>query len=167
MSKNNGEVKVVKIGDKKFALPFIDHIEFLPHQLESLRLSIEEDGAVHVPVVCWKEKSSKDVLTVVDGANRCIFASEFEFTKIPFHLKSFKSETEAMDFCEKINDDRRQSTDDGPERRRQARINRVVQSRQEGKSIRTIAQDEKISTQTVLQDIKRSQDSGVVISGKI
>lgn len=153
--------KVIMIGDRKFHIPFVDLIPYDDAQMAELKRSIEEMGGVQEPIVCWKEKHKKGEDVVVEGAHRTISVSELGLGKIPMRLVSFKSEAEAKDYCIRANVDRRQLTVAQQQEYRQDRIQRVADQRAEGKSIRTIAEEEGISKSQVEKDLKAAEDKGL------
>lgn len=149
-------MKTVMIGDRCFKLPFVDLIPFDAEQLAHLRHSIKEDGRVHVPIICWKEK--KDV--VIDGSHRVIFSAELGLKPPPITYHSFSSEEEARDFCEKINHERRHLSQEQLMKNRQERLKRIAEARASGKSERQIAEEEGVSKTQVHDDLEEINSTG-------
>jgi hypothetical protein len=79
---------------------------------------------------------------------------EPEFQELPAHVP-------AEAFIEIVNDARRHETPEMVDRRVEERRQRIVQSRSQGKSTRTIAEEEGISQMQVRRDLKASGETGV------
>ncbi len=146
--------KIVMVGEHRFRLPFIDLIPFEDEQNEDLGASIKEAGEVLVRVVCWKEKATTNEDTVIDGAHRVIWAHKHGLTKVPVDRRSYASEEEASEACEELNDSRRHSPAEQVKKRRAARIERIAERRRHGESLRTIAEEEKVSVAQVKRDLE-------------
>ncbi len=146
--------RTVKVGDHRFILPFIDLIPFDESQDTSLGDSIKDEGAVLVPVLCWKEKKGADEDTVIDGAHRVLWAAKHGLDNIPRSYRSFPSEQEAKECCESLNYERRHLTRSELSEARKARVERVAERRRAGESVRVIAEAEKISTSQVVRDVE-------------
>jgi hypothetical protein len=72
---------------------------------------------------------------------------------------------QAHQFVETANLHRRHLTTTEQEERKQARVGRVVEARQEGQSIRAIAEAEEVSTATVQRDLETAHcDGGVTVT---
>jgi hypothetical protein len=109
---------------------------------------------VREPIVTWKERSVRGQETVVDGANRVLISAEEKLPRPPIRKESFASDDEAREECERLNYARRQLTVDQKRVKRTARIERVVEARQEGKSEREIAEDLGVSKTQVHRDLE-------------
>jgi hypothetical protein len=153
-------VKTVMVGDKRFLLPYLDLIPFDPQQLDALRESVREVGAVLVPVVCWKEKKSSGEETVIDGAHRVLIASELGLAKVPVQWRPYDSEESAREDAERLNYDRRHLGTAELQERRAARIVRVAAARRPGQSTRAIAEAEGVSQSQVVADIRAATEQG-------
>jgi hypothetical protein len=164
-------VRTVKIGERKFRLPFLDLVPFAEDQVADLDASIEEVGAVIVPIVCWKEKHTDEEDTVVDGAHRVLKAAAMKLAKVPISQRSFASEEEASKECKRLNYDRRQATTEQKQEWRADRVKEVVELRTEGQSIRTIAETVGVSVGQVQRDLETastvSGDTVETPNGKI
>src|SRR5262245_13522878 len=154
------EVKTVMVGERRFHLPFVDIIPFDKDQNESLGEAIRQAGAVLVPIVCWKEKHTRQEDTVVDGAHRVTWAAHHGLTKVPIIQRSFDSEDEARDECEILNTERRHLESTKLALLRTARIQRIAERRQRGESQRAIAEAENISRAQVVEDLKAAGGQG-------
>ncbi len=163
-------MKTVMVGDKRFHLPFIDLIPFDTEQNKQLGESINEAGAVLVPVICWKEKKGSSEDTIVDGAHRAQWAAQHGIMKLPVVYRSFDSEEAAKAECERVNADRRHMTTDQQKKARAERIGRVAELRRQGESERAIAAKTGTSQPQVHRDLETATDTGVSVepeSGKI
>jgi hypothetical protein len=147
-------MKTVLLGDRRYKLLFLDLIPFDEKQAEALKESIEDKQGVLVPVVCWKERHKDGEDTVVDGAHRVLFASELGLAKVPLSQRSYETEEDAKDDCERLNIDRRHVTPQEQKARREARLERVAAARAEGQSVRTIAEQEGVSPGQIARDVK-------------
>ncbi len=95
---------------------------------------------------------------IVFGRNRYLAAMKAEVEPVYRELKLRKGET-LEDAVSRDNDLRRHDPVEQQKRRRVERVKRVAAAREEGKSIRTIAENEGVSTTQVAEDLKKS--SGV------
>jgi len=156
------------IGNRRFKLPYIDLIPYDDDQLAALTNDIREDGRVIVPIVCWKEKKKSGEDIVIDGAHRCVVASDQKLDSIPIRYESFESEEEAVAAVERINDIRRQSTPQQVEKRRRARVDKVAELARQGESTRAIAEKVGASQSQVQRDIAATESRGSVdaVNGK-
>jgi hypothetical protein len=144
----------VKVGSVTYHLPFVDLIPFDAQQLARLRDSIREQGRVRVPVLCWQDKRTDETEWVVDGAHRVLVAAELGLVEVPRSHAAFDSEQAAREECQRLNRDRRHLTAEQLDAMRQERIERVVERREAGESIRSIAESEGIAIGTVASDLK-------------
>lgn len=160
-------MKIVMVGEKKFKLPFLDAIPFDPEQDTSLGKAIEEAGEVYISIVCWKEESTSTTLFVVDGAHRIIHAARLGLVNVPIKMKSFDSEDEARDYCERINLERRHLTAAQLRLLRDSRIERITELRKKGESLRAIAAAENISETQVRRDLEDAGAPGGAPDGKV
>jgi hypothetical protein len=96
------------------------------------------------PIVVYKGR-------ILDGRTRHAAAKA---AKIKPRTVQFKgTDDQARQFVETANLHRRHLTPEQEEERRQARVGRVVEARQEGKSIRAIAEQEEVSKSQVERDL--------------
>lgn len=148
-------VRVVRLGQHTFYLPFVDEIPFPKDQQADLKTALQEAGKVEVRVILWKQRDSAFIHWVVDGAHRVIFAAELGFSKddVPTDPRSFDSLEAAKDYCERVNCWRRQLPPSYLDAKRAERIARVAAARAEGDSLGTIAHDEGVSIATVRRDL--------------
>jgi hypothetical protein len=130
--------------------------------LAALTNDIREDGRVIVPIVCWKEKKKSGEDIVIDGAHRCVIASDQKLGSIPIRYESFESEEDADAAVERINDVRRQSTQQQVEARKRARIDKVEELRRQGESTRAIAKKVGASQSQVQRDLASTESGGSV-----
>lgn len=89
---------------------------------------------------------------ILDGRNRLI-ASERAGVK-PVFVEFKGTEEEARLFVQLANEERRHLAQEWLQRRRQERLQRVTEARQEGQSLRTIAEKEGVSESQVRRDIE-------------
>lgn len=153
-------MKTVMVGERRFRLPFLDLIPFDDEQNAKLGEAICQDGRVHVPVVCWKEKKASAEDTVIDGAHRCEWASVHKLDKVPVVYRSFDSEEEAKAECERLNLDRRHLGSAALHALRLQRTERVAELRRNGESLRAIATKEGVSTSQVQRDLQEAGAPG-------
>jgi ParB-like chromosome segregation protein Spo0J len=154
--------RTVMVGDVKYRLPFIDLIPYEDDQNERLGKAIEEEGAVLVPVVCWKEKSTKADRFVVDGAHRVAHAARLKLDTVPVKMRPYESEEEAKAECESTNLDRRHLPASSLNAALKARVERVAELRKAGESYRAIAEETGTSEATARRDAATASSSGAV-----
>ena len=117
-------------------------------EVTRLKKSLRKYGC-KTPVLIWKTGVGLgEKFWLMDGRHRFELCRELD---IPFDFKFFEgTEEEAKALAVSLNDDRRHQTSE----QKQARIERVAQARRDGKSLRTIAETEKISESQVRRDIE-------------
>jgi hypothetical protein len=149
------KVREVMIGKVRYRLPYIDLVPCKEGQREQLKAALEEEGRITVPIICWKEKSNGAVRVVIDGANRVLLAKELKIARIPMSMESYPNEEAAMAACKSINCDRRQIEEDAPvmQAHLQERQERILVMRQEGDSVRKIAEKEGVSPSTIQRNL--------------
>lgn len=103
--------KVVQIGKKRFALPFLDLIPIAADDKADLTASVKANGILE-PVVAWKEKSTGGIVYIIDGANRLLIAERLKLRKVPLRWISATDEQEAKLKCRILNLHRRHLTRD-------------------------------------------------------
>lgn len=159
-------MRIVMIGDTRYHLPFIDLIPFDEKQNAALGKEIEEAGEVLVPIIANKAKSTKADIWVTDGAHRCIHAAHFGLNAPPAKYRTFKTEDDEKDFVRRVNLHRRHLTPEQLEEEREKRIARIVELRQQGESLRAIAEAEGVSKSQVERDLEASTVPGGTVEPK-
>lgn len=157
-------MQTVTIGGVKFRLPFLDDERRLTAaEWEDLLASVGKHGVIE-PVTCRQEERKPRVEeTVIVGAHRTLVVAELGLDKIPIKLRSFKTMEDAREFNRQTSI-RRHYTAEEQHDRRVARMQRVAAARQEGQSIRMIAETENVSTATVQKDLETvSTVNGVTV----
>lgn len=148
-------MKSVTIAGHRYKLPYIDLIPFSGGDLKDLTDSIRLRGKVIQPIVVWKERHTTGEDTVIDGAHRAEIAAELGLKKIPVIMESFASEKEARERVEELNDARRHSPMADLQERRQDRLGKIVEMREAGESVRTIAEETGVSKTQVQRDLHK------------
>jgi hypothetical protein len=94
---------------------------------------------------------------VLDGEGRLTIASELNLEFVEMVHEELMTTEEAYELAKVDNDARRQ---DDPEEIRKRRVERVVESRSKGESLRTIADKENVSVIQIQRDLKTGEKSG-------
>jgi len=143
----------VTIGERTFFLPFVDVIPISAEDDAALGASIEAAGRIREPVVSWKDKRTSNNDWIIDGAHRVLHAARLGFKKVPVRIESAKTEEEARRICVEQNAHRRQMT---PEQLLEHRNARIIEARQDGKSLRQIAEEQGVSKDTVARELEKA-----------
>ncbi len=168
--------KTITLGDKTFIILFPDLLRPLtPDERAGLKASIEKDG-IKVPVTIhqgagdpdWYPDGPPCSCRVLDGMNRLEIAAEMGLgaAAVPYRLANDDRYTEDATVAElrelalALNQHRRHLTPQEMQELRARRIVRVAEARQEGKSIRVIAEQEKVSVAQVQRDLADATVSG-------
>lgn len=137
--------KQYQVGGRTFTVLYPDLLRPLSQdEGDDLRQSIKTLG-VRNPVIV------DEGWGIIDGGNRIRIADELGLTTIPVTVLPGLSEETKRQIALDLNVARRQLT---PEEKRAARIAKVVELRQEGKSIRQIEQETGIPRTQVERDLK-------------
>ena len=127
---------------------FRDLLEPLTNaELEQLRDNLIADGRVIDPIVVWQEE-----MILLDGHNRLpiAIANDLNFTMV---RKNFANRSAALCWVIDHQQGRRNLSEEAKRRLTEWRRDRVTKGREEGKSTRQIAKEEKVSTKTVRKDL--------------
>ena len=136
-------------GDRAFKVLFPDLLRPLtPDERAGLKASIEEFG-VRTPVVVDED------FGVIDGLNRLQIATELGLYVEAQVWQGLSPETKER-LARELNHERRQFTAEEQHRYREERVARVAQARRQGKSLRTIAEEEGVSKTQVREDLKEA-----------
>lgn len=109
------------------------------------------------PIVRYQKK-------ILDGRNRWLAAEKAGVKPLFVDFKG--TEDEARVFVQTANEERRHLATEWLHRRREERIGRVAAARQEGESIRTIAERENVSPAQVHADIEKATVQGLTVEPK-
>jgi hypothetical protein len=129
--------------------------------------------------ILQKEGCLKDALTVgqighdkflIDGYNTLELCQERGVQPTEPRKVYFKDRQGVLDWIDRRQRSRRNLTTKQMAQRKAERVDRVVEGRQEGKSIRTLAEEEGVSKSTIEDDLKTASVQGRTVeptSGKI
>lgn len=106
------------------------------------------------PIVRYQKK-------ILDGRNRWLAAEKAGVKPLFVDFKG--TEDEARLFVQTANEERRHLAAEWLHRRREERIGRVAAARQEGKSLRTIADEENVSESQVRADLDKATAQGCAV----
>ncbi len=122
------------------------------HDLSRMEEGMRESGFdERFPIVLYQGK-------ILDGCNRYVCAEAAEVKPV---FVTFKGSAEAAEaFVRLANEERRHLTEAELTDKRQERLKRVAEKREEGKSLRTIAEEEKVSVTQVQRDLEESTVPG-------
>ncbi len=123
------------------------------HDLGRMEEGMRESGFDgRFPIVLYQGK-------ILDGCNRYVCAEAAEVKPV---FVTFKGSAEAAEaFVRLANEERRHLTEAELTDKRQERLKRVAEKREEGRSLRTIAEEEEISVTQVQRDLEDVTASGV------
>lgn len=121
-------------------------------EYKSLKTSIEKRG-IKMPVVVDENNY------IIDGIHRLSIAEELRLDPdaIPHEIVAGLTEEQKHDLAVSLNADRRHLDIEDLKLLRAQRIERVVQGRKEGKSLRTLASEEGISKTQIKYDLEEAQ----------
>lgn len=127
--------------------PFAEEYPMMPAKdIGRLEQGMIENGYdATFPIVLYKK-------LILDGRNRFIAAKAASVK--PTFITFKGTEEEARQFVRTANEERRHLAQEWLERRRQQRRERVAAAHAEGKSTRTIAEEEGVTQKTVLNDLE-------------
>jgi hypothetical protein len=151
------KLPTITIGERTFTVLFPDLLRPLtPAERANLRESIQSEG-MFVPIIV-DEKDG-----IIDGINRATIASElgYDLDELPLQVVDYLTTAGKRKMVLDLHWARRHLTPDEQQALRQQRIARVAEARQEGKSLRTIAEAEGVSH----QQIKRDLDEAATVTG--
>jgi DNA-binding CsgD family transcriptional regulator len=154
-------VKTIDHGATTYRIPF-DHLfrPLTPDEAAGLRASVEANGVL-APVLTY-DSPAHGPDCVIDGANRAALAAEFD-ADLPVRKLRGLTDEAAEALAESLNADRRHLTPEEQRERRAERVKRVAGKRAEGKSLRTIAEEEGVSPEQVRQDVKDATVKGLTV----
>src|SRR5262249_36480544 len=119
---------------------------------------IEQQGN-EVPVLVDEDNN------VLDGAHRLLFCVELGLTP-KVERRSGLSAEQKLNLAFMLNESRRQMTEEDLERAREERQRRVVELRQQGASLRTIAEEVGVSEKQVRNDLAAATADGYAVEPK-
>lgn len=133
--------------------PFSDDYPLMPMpEIARMTERMERDGYdPRFPIVLFCGK-------ILDGRNRYIACVDADV--LPLLVEFPGTEDEAREFVQTANEERRHLAAEWLAARRAERVERVAASRVDGKSLRTIAEEEGVSQSQVRRDIEESLDLG-------
>lgn len=144
----------VRIGNRTFTILFPDLLRPLNDtELVALRKSIRKNGVV-CPVIVDEEDG------VIDGGNRLRIAKEVGLQNVLARLERNLTDEGKIALALELNDARRHLTPAERRKLKEDRVSRVAEKRREGKSLRTIAEEEEVSEKQVRLDIERAAAEG-------
>lgn len=126
-----------------------------PQELADLEANLIADGRCFDPLIIWAEEN-----ILLDGHNRIRICTERDINYKVLRVNLPDREA-AIKWVVDHQMGKRNLSEAGKQKARAMRRERVAKSAGEGKSVRTIAKEEKVSTSTVLKDIDKSGVSGV------
>jgi hypothetical protein len=100
---------------------------------------------------------------IIDGINRAEIAAANLWMKCPIDVRPCTSDEERRELALALNEHRRHLSQEDLQRLRQERIARVADGRHEGKSLRALAEQEKVSETQVRKDIKAATAYGCAV----
>jgi hypothetical protein len=146
-----------------YTCPLSNHFRrHTDEEVADLRASIETDG-VEVPIRIYCDTTLGLPNCVLDGEGRLSAAVAVSAppNRVPIQYVGQLTTDEAYRRAKILNDKRRHDDPEAVRRRRAERIERVVEARSEGKSLRTIADDEDVSLGQIQRDLEDAVESGV------
>jgi hypothetical protein len=144
------------VGKKTYTALFPD---LLPPLTPEARAGLKDDIAKHgvlVPVIVDEHNG------IIDGIHRLEIAAELG-CQVSVEVRRGMSPEEKRDLALSLNVHRRHLTPEELQRLRQERIARVAEGRRQGKSIRTLAAEEKVSPGQVHRDVAAATVSGETV----
>lgn len=148
-------MKTIEYGGCFYLCPLSDR--FRRHSADE-RERMDGSGDIEYPVLIYT-----DTTLEIDENERCVLDGEGRLetaarTGRPVEFRDVGELTtdEAFERAKALNDARRHDDPESIRKRRAERIERVAEKRAEGKSLRTIAEEEGVSRQTVLNDLDES-----------
>jgi hypothetical protein len=152
-------LSTVSVGRRTFTILFPDLIPPLSaDELARLRESIICNGVVN-PIVVDEDDG------VIDGGNRLRIAAELDAPSIPAEVRAGLTHEKKIELAYSLNADRRHMSAATLKRLKEERVARVAAARQEGKSIRAIAEAAGVSKTQVERDL--SEAKATVPSGTV
>lgn len=145
--------EIITIGDKTYTVLFPDLVRPLTERERAdLKNSILTYG-IKNEVVIDKDNG------IIDGANRTRIAAELDLPVLPTRMVELSSEEDKRRLALSLNLDRRHLTPEERARLVEARRQRVQKGRCQGKSLRTLADEEGVSHEQIRKDLQ--PDPGV------
>ncbi len=158
MSKRNSVV----VEGRTYHLDYKDVIPYEEDDKAALHAGLDEAGKVLVAISVWKEKHTDTEDVVIDGAHRLEYAAQKGY-KFKIVQDSYPDEEAVLDAVKRMNFDRRQTTNglllDWRERRnteKAERDARIAAAREEGQSLRAIAEKEEVPLATVQRTVEET-----------
>src|SRR5690348_8184552 len=142
--------KTITIGETEYTVLFPDLMRPLTdRERQDLKESIEKRGIMN-PVAIDEHNG------IIDGENRALVAAELEFPVIPTRIVECANDEEKRQLALSLNVDRRHLSSEERQQMVKVRRQRVQKARQEGKSLRVIAEVEGVSEKQVRKDLAAS-----------
>jgi uncharacterized protein YerC len=157
------DVKTIEIAGRKFVCTLSDR--FRRHsddEREVMRESVRRFGVLNL-VRLYHDEELDDPNCVLDGEGRLEIAAEVGADVDTIHMGRLTRE-QAYELAKAFNDHRRH---EDPETIRRRRLERVAEMRADGKSIRTIADEEGVSKTQVERDLDQLSRGGTVAPEKV
>jgi ParB-like chromosome segregation protein Spo0J len=152
--------KYLEYRGRRWFCPFTEH--FRRHTAEELELmeqSIKSRGC-RQPVLTYFDIDMQR-FCILDGEGRLTIAIKLNLD-VEMRNEGYLDTQQAFDEARIYNDHRRQDTPEEVNLRKKERVERVIQKRKDGKSIRTIAGEEKVSVATVQRDLESTVSGDTV-----
>ena len=150
-------MKVITYRGKEYACPFS---EAIPRHTADERARMDENTEFVYPVLLYLDTDTGRNRCVLDGEGRLESAARTGAAVEFRHLGPMPTAA-ARELAERIENDRRHEKPEVIRRRREERLKRVAEARAEGKSIRTIAEEEGVSPTQVVADLKAASEGTV------
>jgi hypothetical protein len=153
-------VRQITVGDTVFTVLFPDLLRPLsPRERADLRDSIRTDGIRYPPLVTG-------AVEIIDGFHRIELAAELGMADVPFSIISGRDHDYLRRLALRMNVCRRHLSLEELQVLRGERIERVAESRLEGKSTRQIAEEEGVSQKQVRLDLEKATEEGYSVEPK-
>jgi hypothetical protein len=140
----------ITLGGKEYTVLFP---KLFPSLTAEERAGLEDDirkNGVLVPVVIDEDDG------IIDGINRLEIAAKLGLDEVPLDVREGLTSDQKEDLAVSLNEHRRHLTAADRKRLREARVEREAEGRRQGKSLRTIAEEEGVSQEQVRRDTKEA-----------
>lgn len=156
-------IRVIEVGGQVYHCTLSGRFRrHTPEELDGVRESVRVRG-VQVPIRLYHDTDLDLGGCVLDGEGRLTVVAELDSLSlnVPTYYHGSLSTDEAYELAKTLNDCRRHDDPEAVRRRRQERIGKVAELRQEGKSLRAIADEVGVSAPQVLRDLEDAEEAGV------
>jgi ParB-like chromosome segregation protein Spo0J len=148
------ELPTVKIGKRTLTILFPDLVRPLTdRERQDLKNSIKANG-VEVPIVVDERDG------IIDGGNRAQIAAELGLPNVPTVVRKGLFLEDKRDLALRLNVNRRHLSASERDRLKKDRKARVKEARRQGKSLRSIAEQEGVSKSQIANDITELSTGG-------